>query len=81
MGEMVERVGRAMCDAKHGIRTFDNHPNMRAHFMALARIAVEAMREPTKEMIAAESGLNADWLVADWQAMIDAALAELTEDR
>jgi hypothetical protein len=40
----------------------------------LARAAIEAMREPTEEMLRDICGHPRDELVADWEYMIDAAL-------
>lgn len=79
MSEMVERVARAI---QH---MHDTGP--KEHYLAFARAAIEAMREPTPEMYSAAA--YADWLAGDdahrqhkihapmdakWRAMIDAAL-------
>jgi hypothetical protein len=48
----------------------------------LARVAIEAMREPTKEMTEADMSLGGCWVAAFadptqiWQAMIDEALKD-----
>lgn len=75
---MVERVARAIYEGRNGPRcmAWSRHSNEhRRPYIDDARAAIEAMREPTEEMLFA-----ADWLEngtrAAWQAMIDAALSE-----
>jgi hypothetical protein len=46
------------------------------NYEALARVAIEAMREPSQEMWRASSGENGYVTKDAWQAMIDAALKE-----
>lgn len=64
---MVERVARAL-EAKIGGSEFTSYGDA-------ARAVIEAMREPSEQMLFA-----ADWLEngtrGAWQAMIDAALSE-----
>lgn len=78
MSEMVERVAQAICGD-------DNPANILAVHRSRARAAIEALREPTEEMLsAAESpaelfGQRFKWLSEDeartvWNAMIDQAL-------
>ena len=43
-------------------------------YRKLARAAIEAMREPTEAMIAADQGQADEDAIASWQAMIDAAI-------
>lgn len=67
---MVERVARAI--AKADARAYEDAPNL---FRGKARAAIEAMREPTGAMYGAV-GVGFVW--ADWDALIDAALNEVT---
>jgi hypothetical protein len=80
MSEMVERVAKAI-SAKHGYYWTEH--------LALARTAIEAMREPTGAMVKAGDQKNhedalieagciniTNELPAIYDAMIDAALAE-----
>lgn len=97
MSEMVERVARRICRAAiMGVRTIEGEPNLAESGMLdrlvedkweayapIARAAIEAMREPTNEMIAAgydeeKVGYGPDGVPAElvWEAMIDAALGE-----
>lgn len=67
---MVERVARAIC--RHAMGGESDWSN----FVADARSAIEAMREPTDAMIIA--GVHHDNMgdmAGRWMAMIDAALA------
>ena len=70
MGEIVERVARALDDAG---MAYDPHTKWR-----FARAAIAAMREPTRAMevaaYAAEETTDDAGIV--WRAMIDAALAD-----
>ena len=71
MTEMIERVAEAICRAQSFLPT----PVTAVH-RAAARAAIEAMREPTDDMIhhgAAGSGSDRIALGA-WEAMMDAAL-------
>jgi hypothetical protein len=65
---MIERVAKAINDAmlQHG----DYKPD------ELARAAIEAMREPSEEMVFAGDAFEPDGISAEaiWIAMIDAAL-------
>ena len=66
---MIERVARAIYDeAADKPYATDLEP--------IARAAIEAMREPTREMLAA--GMNEEGvdLLSEWRAMIDAALKD-----
>ena len=74
MSEMVERVARAICEAKSRV----NECGPKAcqplcpWCVASARAAIEAMREPTQAMHRA--GLEAPQTVAEiWRAMIEEA--------
>jgi hypothetical protein len=63
-GNMVLRVARAMEKADDGTTPFD----------VLARVAIEAMKEPTAEMLTAGMGPGIDGVWEAYSAMIDAAL-------
>jgi hypothetical protein len=69
MSEMIERVSEAMrlrsIERGHPI-----HPDMERH---LAVAAIEAMREPTQEMVYTAEA-EADSFDCVWRSMIDAAL-------
>lgn len=94
---MIERVARVVC-AQLGARTYDDLPEKATYLQRkthtdwpvldrqeardMARAAIEAMREPTAEMKAAE-GAHWDYschtcggLAEGWYLMIDAALQE-----
>ncbi len=95
MSEMVERAARAMALEDNGVDHWDvmsedgdGHGYVgKNEYQMMARAAIEAMREPTQEMITAamvqlhpsvdERGViqqAVDGARLDWQAMIDAAL-------
>jgi len=82
---MVERVARAICaslsDKMNGWDTLGG--DEREDFLAAARVAIEAMREPTTKMSDAGDEASASLAISRdssgnyvWQAMIDAALKE-----
>ncbi len=81
---MVELVARAMAEAEG-----DGWNRIWPHWMARARVAIGAMREPTEAMIRVGEpvvydcyslepgeGLDENPAVPTWEAMIDAALEE-----
>lgn len=81
MSEMIERVAKAIYGGRkqyYGAHFPEPLPwedagePIRKIFRALARAAIEAMREPTFEMRRVSSFTAAE---IDWPAMIDAALA------
>lgn len=88
MSEMVERVAMAVHKTLEFERAFANTNEMvpwgkanddqKLHARIIARAAIEAMREPTKEMLSdgelSIGGLPAT--LAVWEAMIDAALQD-----
>lgn len=92
MSEMIDRVAKAICDAENGIWNSligDWHTRIsREKYSAMARAAIEAMREPTVAMEDApyEASLDIYWSYnADgrpgssedvWRIMVDAALKE-----
>jgi hypothetical protein len=74
---MIERVARAMCmvDESHW-----EHVNQ-ALYRKVARVAIEALREPTQKMrlagVAAYEHTNPTLIFnVIWRAMIDAALGD-----
>lgn len=87
MSEMVERVAPATFAACNGPEGFGDHmdPRYEANselFEAMARAAIEAMRQPTDAMLVAaiadsdEYGFGSYEAGSCWRAMIDAALAD-----
>ena len=92
MSEMTERVRKALREAEaewdRVAHTDAYFPTAHGHHdhmgLALARAAIEAMREPTDAMISASSEEGVGWgddnargyVKAEWQAMLDAALAD-----
>lgn len=77
MSEMIDRVSLALA-RYHGddVGSVKNQ-----HYQDMARAAIEAMREPTQEMMAGVdcAGEKAEWLSgkawkAGYHAMIDSAL-------
>jgi len=92
MTDMIERVARAMCRNRGldpdeatsgegrvfagGGSEFIVHRRRWAEHSGDARAAIEAMREPTGEMLDAGDAACAGANERVWPAMIDAALAE-----
>jgi len=83
---MVERVARAICENEHNLWS-ETPPDVQGIYLDLARISIEAMREPTDAMIDAGVAMALQALVhgqGGWSAyiadlhrqMIDAALNE-----
>lgn len=96
MTDMVERVARVLCARDYpclygpdSVSAYDWMHHLRDEYNAVARAAIEAMREPTAEMCEAEPtnayGDDGEW--ADhfspsrgiWQGMIDVALSQSGE--
>lgn len=85
---MVEKVARAMAEAD--VKIYEaRHPDLSrdeiagaaavvaGDYVAMARAAIEAMREPTREMDDVGRDHNfSRYATPAWQAMIDAALSE-----
>lgn len=70
MSEMIERVALAMQENAEGAAgAFDKRPH--DCYIRSARVAIEAMREPTKAMCFAGHERYSEGV---WQAMIDEAL-------
>jgi hypothetical protein len=88
MSEMIERVARAINDARYDYKSDASWVPL-LDDLTVARAAIEAMREPTKAMIRETYGLhefdNDDMGVSkkdaakNWKMMIDAALKETTD--
>jgi hypothetical protein len=75
MIKMIERVARALCEADGQQYDAGHFGTLRDCYRWEARIAIEAMREPTKGMVLAGIRSDADdFPHAVWRAMIDAAL-------
>ncbi len=90
--EMIERVARAIFakDAEisraydmFGSNLWEDHGRRHPAYLAFARAAIEAMREPTQEMIEAVGGIEVDATRWDdqsysppeiWRDMIDEGL-------
>lgn len=72
MSEMIERVARALF-IEYGHEPEEWCEAHRVHYIAVARAAIAAMREPTEAMVDA-SGMGSQLTSGMWSAMIDAAL-------
>lgn len=66
MSEMLMKVARALSEADWSCD---------GDYRALAHAAIEAMREPTEEMISAANRNNHPRDIETWQTMIDVALS------
>lgn len=86
---MVERVARALClqEGEDPNQETPYHPKVThlwQHYVPSARAAIEAMREPTREMLAVgkrsscadDIYLTVDEVSAIYSAMVEAALNE-----
>jgi hypothetical protein len=76
--EMIERVARAICRAEYGPGDAGWENQIPA-----ARAAIEAMREPTGDMVeglAVTFDLSEQAVLLFWRQMIDAALSPSTKD-
>ena len=74
---MIKKVADAICERRNA----NDWPCNGLDFdEEMARVAIEAMREPTEEMIVDGSinpgawGVDRQYTIDAWQAMIDAAL-------
>jgi hypothetical protein len=75
MSDMVERVARALYEARGGVWGEFRSEEGRASWIGVARVAIEAMREPTEPMrVAANAVSNLHETLEAWDDMIDAAL-------
>lgn len=79
---MVERVARATHEAclRHYGQTRDMSAEPMATHRALARAAIETMQEPTIKMVVAGEDAVSRGSATGYQAMIDAALQEPTNE-
>lgn len=84
-GDMVERVARAIYERNSKRTNYvwpdDVYPAIRNRCLRDARAAIEAMREPTEEMVnagaVAEGDTNLEAQARSlWEAMIDAILKD-----
>ena len=75
MGEdMVAKVARAIGDHLYGYVDATDTPASWAKSIAVARLAIQAMREPTEAML--EAGPVEPYMDRDvWARMLDAALS------
>lgn len=79
---MIERVARAiMRDDFEGDELWESSDKcLRGSYLRNARAAIEAMRDPTDGMVDAGNSLGHEEAPATYyEAMIDAALAEVAE--
>ena len=81
MSEMIERVAKAL--RKADVEIENNKGFSDNHYLILAKAAIEAMREPTEEVLNAFGGHygftppeNRAKALPIYQAIIDAALKE-----
>lgn len=76
MGEMVDRVARAIAMAEATIMLGGDKTKEAPDPRAIARAAIEAMREPTQDMIdACDINIPTEGeIVGVWDSMISAAL-------
>lgn len=76
-GSMVERVARALVAARFNRPFHMQSEDMRTNAREMARIAIEAMREPTLEMLGAIPGYSGRRYEQEvWRLMINAALGK-----
>ncbi len=72
MSEMIQRVARALAQ----LEGHENLPTLQSAYEQRARVAIEAMREPTDDMLD-DGEWNAEHGVGPtWRSMISAALEE-----
>ena len=74
MSEMIQRVARALAQ----LEGHENLPTLQSAYEQRARVAIEAMREPTEAMLdAGPRSLGGCWPDDPcWSRMISAALEE-----
>lgn len=79
MSEIIKRVAEAIYDATPQWGSlWDKNDEIKASFMAQARAALCAMREPTKPMVDAGAVFAEYAVEAAWKEMIDTALKDPT---
>lgn len=75
MSEMVERVARAIHGTSVMVAGWDHLSRVeRDSYLAAARAAIAAMRDPTFEMLNIGIDHPSNDIKVQWQAMIDEAL-------
>lgn len=83
MNEIIERVANAIEQTMFAPHELPLAADLHERYLETARAAIEAMREPTPEMIEAwgttpNIGMNWEIYARDkWRAMIQAALDEI----
>ena len=76
MSSMIEKVARAMTGSFDKMGVYEKR-----QWLETARMGVEAMREPTEEMVIAGCHHeNIGDMAGRWAAMIDAALSDHQSD-
>lgn len=73
---MVERMARTIESAMFAPHELPLPDALHAKYLDTARVAIEAMRDPTVKMYEASRFPNAGSIGDQWRAMIDAALDE-----
>ena len=76
MSEMIERVAKVLMKSSFSCSWEQLSPHYQEGYLSDARAAIEAMREPTEEMIGVSPripGLRAE-IIATYKDMIDSAL-------
>lgn len=86
MSEMIERVAKAICKRRNTKQCAsicfshsslnESCPEVLTVWKEDAKAAIQAMREPTEEMIDATNKVADGEITETWQTMIDAALKE-----
>ncbi len=76
MSEMIERVAKAIYDRTLEDDQLADYGLPMADAITCAKAAIEAMREPTQDMLNAGKAIMTDYddSLECWQAMIDEAL-------
>lgn len=74
MSTMIERVARAICESVGA------YEEVWESFIPEAKAAIEAMRNPTEDMLLARLDVSGHGSDDEWEAMINAALMEKAND-
>lgn len=80
MTKMVERVARAIEKTMFAPHEFPLDMDLHIKYLATARAAIAAMREPTQGMVAAANRNNHPRDTDTWRTMIDAAIEKARAD-
>lgn len=75
MSQLVEKVAKALC-VEYENDSVVNWNNAKDFYMKLAKIAIEAMKEPTHEMIMEGDANSNEAVSVIYTSMIEAALKE-----